>query len=76
MAPANVPHTFVVLGTEPAHTPFLFDPAGHMEGFFADYAPVLNVEGEPDHKKLAEVYVRHGPKNSGSAASRIQLFII
>ncbi len=56
---------FVVLGTEPAHTLFLFDPAGDMEGFFADYAPVLNVEGEPDHKKLAKVYVRHGPKIVG-----------
>ena len=60
MAPANVPHAFVVLGTEPAHTLFLFDPAGDMERFFADYAPVLNVDGEPDHKKLAEVYARHG----------------
>ncbi len=60
MAPANVPHAFVALGTEPAHTLFLFDPAGDMERFFADYAPVISVEGEPDHKKLAEVYARHG----------------
>lgn len=60
MAPANIPHAFVVLGAEPAHTLFFFDPAGQMEQFFADYAPVLNVEGEPDHKELAEVYAKHG----------------
>ena len=60
MAPANVPHAFVVLGVEPAHTLFLFDPAGDMERFFADYAPIVSVEGEPDHKKLAEVNAKHG----------------
>ena len=60
MAPANVPHAFVALGMEPAHTLFLFDPAGEMEQFFADYAPVLSEPGEPDRKKLAEVYAKHG----------------
>ena len=60
MAPANIPHAFVALGTEPAHTLFLFDPAGDMERFFADYAPVLSVNGEPDPKKLAEVNAKHG----------------
>ena len=65
MAPANVPHAFVVLGTEPAHTLFLFDPAGDMERFFADCAPVISVEGEPDHKKLAEVNAKHGIKVVG-----------
>jgi quercetin dioxygenase-like cupin family protein len=66
MAPANVPHAFVALGAEPAHTLFLFDPAGDMERFFADYAPVLDVVGEPDHQKLAEVYARNGVKIVGS----------
>ena len=65
MAPANVPHAFVALGAEPAHTLFLFDPAGQMEQFFADYAPVLSVQGEPDQKKLAEVYAKHGIKIVG-----------
>ena len=60
MAPANLPHAFVALGTKPAHTLFLFDPAGDMERFFADYAPIVSVEGEPDHQKLAEVNARHG----------------
>jgi mannose-6-phosphate isomerase-like protein (cupin superfamily) len=65
MAPANVTHAFVALGTEPAYTLFLFDPAGDMERFFADYAPVFSVEGEPDHRKLAEANARHGIKVVG-----------
>ena len=60
MAPADVPHAFVTLGTEPAHLLNLFDPAGQMESFFADYAPVVNVEGEPDRKELGKVYERNG----------------
>ena len=43
MAPADVPHAFVTLGSEPAHLLNLFDPAGHMESFFAEYASVVNV---------------------------------
>ena len=65
MAPANVPHAFVALGTEPAHTLFLFDPAGEMEAFFAEYAPIVSVEGEPDRKKLVEVNAKHGIKVVG-----------
>lgn len=65
MAPAGVPHAFVALGTEPAHTLFLFDPAGDMEAFFADYAAVIDVAGEPDQKKLVEVNAKHGIKVVG-----------
>ncbi|RXH56166.1 hypothetical protein GRAN_3023 [Granulicella sibirica] len=65
MAPAGVPHAFVALGTEPAHTLFLFDPAGDMEAFFADYSTVIDVEGEPDRKKLMEVNAKHGIKVVG-----------
>jgi uncharacterized cupin superfamily protein len=65
MAPANIPHAFVALGTEPAHMLFVFDPAGEMEGFFAEYAPIVSVDGEPDRKKLAEVYEKHGMKVLG-----------
>ncbi len=65
MAPLNVPHAYVTLGTEPAHMLHLFNPAGDMEGFFADYAPLVSVEGEPDHQKLAEVSAKHGVKVVG-----------
>ena len=65
MAPANVPHTFVTLGTETAHLLLIYDPAGDMEAFFEEYAPVVNVEGEPDPKKLAEVYAKHEMKVLG-----------
>lgn len=65
MAPANVPHAYVTLGTEPAHMLLIYNPAGDMEGFFAEYAPVVSVEGEPDPKKLAEVYAHHGLKVVG-----------
>ena len=34
MAPANIPHTFVTLGTETAHVLLVYDPAGDMEAFF------------------------------------------
>ena len=60
MAPANVPHAYVTLGTEPAHMLMVFDPAGDMEAFFAEYAPLIGVQGEPDPKKLADCYSRHG----------------
>ena len=65
MAPANVAHAYVTLGAEPAHMLLVYDPAGDMEGFFADYAPVVSVQGEPDPKKLAAVYVKHGLKVVG-----------
>jgi quercetin dioxygenase-like cupin family protein len=65
MAPLNVPHAYVTLGTEPAHMLHLFNPAGDMEGFFADYAPLVSVDGEPDHQKLAEVSEKHGVKVVG-----------
>ncbi len=55
----------MALGTEPAHTLFLFDPAGDMEAFFADYTAVIDVEGEPDRKKLLEVNAKHGIKVVG-----------
>jgi quercetin dioxygenase-like cupin family protein len=65
MAPLNVPHAYVTLGAEPAHMLHLFNPAGDMEAFFADYAPLINVEGEPDHQRLAAVSEKHGVKVVG-----------
>lgn len=65
LAPTNVPHAYVTLGTEPAHMLNVYDPAGDIEGFFAEYAPLVSVNGEPDHKKLAEAYAKHGMKVMG-----------
>ncbi len=65
MAPADVPHAYVTLGTEPAHMLNIFDPAGAIEAFFAEYAPLVGVDGPPDAKKLAEVYAKHGMKVVG-----------
>ena len=65
MAPANVPHAYVTLGTDPARMLMIFDPAGDMEGFFGEYAPLVNVDGEPDPRRLAEVYAKHGMKVVG-----------
>src|SRR5271170_4869012 len=65
MAPASLPHAFVALGTEAARVLLVYDPAGEMEGFFAQYAPLVSVDGEPDRKKLAEVYAKHGMKVMG-----------
>jgi quercetin dioxygenase-like cupin family protein len=65
LAPANIPHAYVTLGTEPAHMLNVFDPAGDIEGFFAEYAPLVGVEGAPDQKKLAEAYANHGMKVVG-----------
>jgi quercetin dioxygenase-like cupin family protein len=75
MAPLNVPHAYVTLSAEPAHMLVIFDPAGDMEAFFAEYAPVVGVEGEPDRKKLVEVNVKHGIKVVGPplAASSFSL---
>jgi quercetin dioxygenase-like cupin family protein len=65
MAPTNVPHAFVTLGKEPAHMLAFFDPAGEMEGFFAEFAPLVSADVEPDQKKLAEAYTKHGMKVVG-----------
>jgi quercetin dioxygenase-like cupin family protein len=65
MAPADVPHAFVALGTEPADILVVFDPAGDMERFFAEYAALIDTAGEPDRKKIAEAYSKHGMKVLG-----------
>jgi quercetin dioxygenase-like cupin family protein len=65
MAPANIPHAFITLGTETADVLLVYDPAGEMESFFAEYAPLVSVDGGPDRKKLAEVYAKHGMRVLG-----------
>jgi quercetin dioxygenase-like cupin family protein len=64
-APADIPHAYVTLGSEPAHMLNVYDPAGGMEAFFAEYAPAVGVNGEPDPAKLAAIYAKHGMRVVG-----------
>ena len=70
MAPADVSHAFVTLGTAPAHMLLVYDPAGDMEAFFAEYAPLVDVEGEPDREKLLATYTHHGLRVVGPPLTR------
>jgi len=63
MAPANIPHAFVVLGKDSAHILMIFDPAGSMESYFAEYASAVNANA--DTKKLAEIAAKHEIKVVG-----------
>ncbi len=60
LVPADTPHAYVTLGGEPAQMLLVFEPAGNMERFFAEYAPLVDVESEPDRTRLAEVYTKNG----------------
>ena len=46
-------------GDEPARLLELISPAG-FEQYFADMAPVLNVDGPPDFERLAAIQSRYG----------------
>ncbi len=65
MAPMNVPHAFVALGTAPAHILNLFDPAGQIDQFFPAYVHALNMSDPPDREEMAAVYAHHGLKVVG-----------
>lgn len=65
LVPADTPHAYVTLGTEPAHMLNVFNPAREIESFFADYARLVDVDGEPDPGKMAANYVKHGMKVVG-----------
>ena len=60
MAPANIPHAYLTLGTEESRMLVVFDPPGDMERFFQALASALNASGPPDEKRLASVYANHG----------------
>ncbi len=60
LAPANIPHAYVTLGTEESRVLFVFDPPRDMERFFQALAASLNASGPPDESKLASVYANHG----------------
>jgi mannose-6-phosphate isomerase-like protein (cupin superfamily) len=65
MAPKQIPHAYVALGSETAGILNIFDPAGAMEDFFAAYTSILNSGGPPDPQKMAAAYAAHGMKMLG-----------
>ena len=66
MAPMQVPHAYVTLGSETASLLNVFDPAGNIEAFFSEYVKVLNTNGPPDRTRMEAVYSENGLKVVGS----------
>ena len=56
--PRGIPHAFWNAGDEETHLLELISPGG-FEQYFADMAPLLNVEGEPDFAAIGEVQARY-----------------
>ncbi len=57
--PRGIPHAFWNVVDEETRLLELISPGG-FEQYFADLAPLLNVEGEPDVPALIEVRQRYG----------------
>jgi quercetin dioxygenase-like cupin family protein len=56
--PRGVPHAFWNAGEEEARLLELISP-GAFEQYFAEMAPLLNAEGEPDRERIGEVQARY-----------------
>lgn len=63
MGPANIPHAYVVLGKTAARTLMIFNPAGSIEAFFAEYAFAVDADADPS--ELAEIDAKHEMKMVG-----------
>ena len=57
--PRGVPHAFWNPGDTETRVLEIISPAG-FEQFFADLAPLLAVDGEPDFEAVLEIQVRYG----------------
>jgi quercetin dioxygenase-like cupin family protein len=57
--PRRIPHAFWNAGDEETRLLELISPGG-FEQYFADMAPLLNVEGPPDVAAIAEVQAKYG----------------
>lgn len=62
LGPRNVPHAFAAIGPNPAHMLITFSPAGQMEQFFRDTAPV-------GPQNMAAISLRYGIKVVGPPIS-------
>src|SRR5215213_5782199 len=58
LKPRGIPHAFWNPGDEEARVLEIVSPAG-FEQYFADLAPVLGAEGEPDFAALAAIQARY-----------------
>jgi hypothetical protein len=68
--PRGVPHAFWNAGDAPARLIELISPAG-FEAYFAEMAPILNVEGPPDFAALAAVQARYGLSMDPTSIGRL-----
>ena len=59
LKPRRIPHAFWNAGDEETRVLEIISPAG-FEQFFADLAPALQAEGEPDFAALAAIQGRYG----------------
>ena len=59
LKPRGIPHAFWNASEEETRVLEIISPAG-FEQYFADLAPVLMGEGEPDFQALAEIQARYG----------------
>src|SRR5215211_3662529 len=59
LKPRGIPHAFWNPGDEEARVLEIVSPAG-FEQYFADLAPVLAAEGEPDFAALGAIQARYG----------------
>jgi mannose-6-phosphate isomerase-like protein (cupin superfamily) len=59
--PRGIPHAFWNAGDEEARVLEIISPAG-FEQYFADIAPELSVEGEPNFQALGAIQARYGLK--------------
>ena len=57
--PRGIPHAFWSASDEETRVLELISPGG-FEQFFADLAPLLSVEGEPDFEAVGAVHARYG----------------
>jgi len=59
LKPRGIPHAFWNASEEETRVLEIISPAG-FEQYFADLAPILMGEGEPDFQALAEIQARYG----------------
>lgn len=57
--PRDVPHAFWNSGEEEARLLELISPGG-FDQYFAEMAPLLNVDGEPDRERIGEIQAKYG----------------
>jgi Cupin domain len=68
--PRGIPHAFWNAGDAPARLIEMVSPAG-FEAYFAEMAPILNVDGPPDVEALGAVQARYGLSMDHTSIGRL-----